>query len=253
MPAMTYLEMVKDILNDMESDPVTTIAETEESREVVQILKTTYFQIIDGRDWSHLYQLFQLTATGASTPTHMTIPSNVMDFEYIKYNSRTATDTKNKFVTIQYKEPKDFMDIVDSRDSSSTDIDEVSDTSGVPILVFNERAPTFWTSFDDATIVFDAYDSAVDTTNLVATKTQCRGKVYPTVTESDAFVFDLPIDAFSYFLSEAKSMCFLNVKQVANAKVEQQATTQRRRMSHEAHKVANGIKYPNYGRKGKKG
>lgn len=252
MPVMTYLEMVEDILNDMESDPVTTIAETEESRQVVQILKTTYFQIIDGKDWPHLYNMFQLTATGGSTPSHMVIPANVMDFQYIKYNVRNATDTKDKFKAITYLEPLEFMNKVDSRDSSSSDVTQVTDTSGIYINIYNERAPQWWTSFDDSNVVFDAYDSAVDATSLVAVKTQCRGKIYPTVTEDDAFEFDLPVDAFSFFLAEAKSVCFTSIKQAPNAKVEQQATTQRRRMSQESHKIDNSIKYPNYGRKGRK-
>lgn len=260
MPAMTYKEMVVDILNDLDSDPLfdnsplEDIASTEESRQIVQIIKTTYFNIIDGRDnfWPHLYKLFQLTATGASTPTHMTIPTNAMDFSYIKYNVRTTTDTRDKFKDIIYLDPKEFMDKVDARDDSATEVTQVTDPTGIYINVYNDRAPQYWTSFDDKTVVFDAYDSVVDTSNMVAVKTQCRGKIYPTVTEEDTFVFDLPVDSFSYLLAEAKSVAFLVLKQAANPKAEQQANTQRRRLSREAGKVERENIYPDFGRKGKK-
>jgi hypothetical protein len=257
MPLMTVKEMVEDILNDMDSDPLFTVSggeditATEESRQVVQILKTTYFNIIDGRPggWSHLYNTFQLTATGASTPTTMTIPTNVMNFDYIKYDIQQAGDTKDKFREITYISPKEFLNITDGRDSSATEITQVTASSGILINVYNDRAPQYWTSPDDQTVIFDAHDAAVDATNLLAAKTQCYGQIYPTFTETDDFVPDLPTDAFSYYLAEAKSMCFLNIKQAGNPKVEAQAVTQRRRMSQEAFKINRGIKYANFGRK----
>ncbi len=257
---MTYKEIVVDILNDMDSDPVFTtagiedIASTEESRQVTQIVKTTYFNLIDGRKdfWPHLNKTFQLLNTGASTPTHMTIPTNAMNIDYVKYDIQTILDTRDRFSNIEYLFPKLFMDKVDLRDSSDVKIDKVTDPSGIFLNIFNERAPRWWTSLDDKTIIFDAYDSEVDTTNLVDAKTQCRGKIYPTVTETDAFVFDLPVDSFSFLLAEAKSVCFLVLKQVSNAKAEQQSITQKRRLSSEAGKVERNIQYPDYGRRGKR-
>jgi hypothetical protein len=54
---------------------------------------------------------------------------------------------------------------------------------------------------------------------------------------------------FTYLLNEAKSAAFLNLKQLPNAKAEQISVSQKRKMSQEAWKISNGIKYPNYGRK----
>jgi len=252
--------MVIDILNDMDSDelfdnsPLEDIHSTEESRQVAQIIKTTFFNIIDGRDtyWPHLYEPFQLLATSGTTPTHMTIPLDTMDIEYVKYNVRTTTDTRDRFTTIKYIDPKEFMDILDSRDSSDSKVTQVTDPTGVFINVYNERSPQYWTSLDDSVIIFDAYDSVVDTVSMLAVKTQCRGKVYPTVTETDDFVFDLPVDAFSFLLAEAKSVSFLILKQAANPKAEAQSNTQRRRLSAEAGKVNKDIHYPDYGRRGKR-
>ena len=54
---------------------------------------------------------------------------------------------------------------------------------------------------------------------------------------------------FTYLLNEAKSASFLTLKQMPNAKAEQISVTQKRKMSQEAFKIANGITYPHYGRK----
>lgn len=64
MPKYTLLDMTQDILSDMNSDEVNSIADTIESMQVAQIIKSTYYNIIDGRDWPHLYQMFQLTPSG---------------------------------------------------------------------------------------------------------------------------------------------------------------------------------------------
>lgn len=249
MASMTLLEIVQDILSDLNSDEVNSIDDTVESLQVAGIVKSTYFNIIDGRDWPHLYQFFQLTASGTTArPTHMSLPSTVIDVRYIKYNVRTVTDTKDKFIQIKYKTPEEFMEIVNGRDSSASRVTKVTDPTNVYINIYNNVAPTYYTSFDNENIVMDAYDVAVDTT-LITSKTECYGKTYPTWTLSDAFIPDLPKNSFSYLLNEAKSTCFLRIKEASDPKAEQHSVTQRRRLSQEAWRVKKGITYPNYGRK----
>ncbi len=251
MARMTYLEIVTDILSDMDSDPVSSILDTVESQQVTQIVETTYYNIIDGRDWPHLYSPFRLTESSASTPTHMTFGTSVIDVEYIKYNIRSATDTKDRYEEMIWMEPKEFMAMVDARDSSASTITQVTDASNIKINVYNERKPTYYTSFDEETIIFDAFDGDVETF-LKTAKNQCYGKLYPNVSVIDSFYFDLPPDAFTLLLNEAKATCFITLKQQQNPKAEQHAITQRRRMSQQAWKIRNGITYQNYGRKGKK-
>ena len=248
---MTLGELVDDILSSMDSDPVTLYDDTVESRQVAQILLSTYYHLIDGKDWPNLYQPFKLEQTNATTPTHFTIPLATMDIKWVKYNCISATDTKDKYQEIKFLEPKEFMAILDARDSSADEIDQITDASGIFLNIFNNKAPSYYTSFDEKTIIMDSFDSEVET-YLKTAKNQCYGKVYPTVVLSDSLYFDIPPDAFSLLLEEAKSMAWVELKQTPNPKAEQRAVTQRRRMSKEAWKIRNTTKYPNYGRKGVK-
>jgi len=249
MAKMTLLEMVQDIMSDMDSDEINSINDSVESLQVAQIIKTTYYNIIDGKDFPFLYELFQLGTSGSTArPTHMRIPETIIDLDWIKYNCRKSTDTKDFYKKIQYKKPEDFLDITDVRDSSDSNIETVSDATGIKIYVYNDRAPQYFTSFDDDYLVFDAYDSGIDST-LQNSKTQCHGKRSVTFTLDDNFVADLPVQMFSYLLNEAKSTAFVTLKQMANPKAEQMSVSQKRRMSQEAWKLKNGITYPNYGRK----
>ena len=252
MPSMTLLDITQDILSDLDSDVVDSISDTVESSQVAQIIKTTYFNIIDGKDWPQLKEFIQLEAATTAKPTHMKLPDDVIDVEWIKYNTKKAAGTYDVYVDIIYKTPKEFIDVLALRKSDETKVTVVSDDSGVTLNILNNTAPTIYTSFDDTYIVMDAYDSAIDTTNLLQSKSQAFGKVEPTWTVSDTFVPDLPQQAFSYLLAEAKTACFLVLKQSENTVSATQAIVQKNRMTQEAFRVNNGITFANTGRKGKK-
>src|SRR4030042_1734061 len=116
MPRYSLLDMVQDVLSDMDSDEVSSINDSVEALQVAQIIKSTYFNIIDGKDWPHLYQMFQLEASGDNMlPTHMRLPDNVIDLMWVKYDVKQFGETKDKVTQITYKEPADFMWILDSR------------------------------------------------------------------------------------------------------------------------------------------
>lgn len=249
MAKMTLLEITQNILSDMDSDDVNSITDTQEALQVANIVKNTYYNIIDGKDFPFLYELFQLDAVGGLTkPTHMKLPETVADLKWIKYNNKKLADTKNLYQKIEYKTPEDFLDLVDTRDSSDSKIKVVVDDSDIRVNVYNDRGPTCFTSFDDENLVFDAYDSEKET-NLTKDNSQAYGKLSVVFTLTDLFTPDLPVQMFTYLLNEAKSTAFLTLKQMANQKVEAQATSQRRRMSQEAWKIKNGITYGDYGRK----
>lgn len=253
MPKLTLLDMTQDILSDMSSDEVNSINDTVEALQVAGIIKSTYYNIIDGRDWPHLYQMFVLDSfSDVDKPTHFHLPDNVIDVEWLKYNTKALVGDKEAFRDIQYKTPKEFMNILDARASTESYVTVVEDDSTIELNIYNDRQPSFFTSFDNENIVLDAFDNALEST-LQGSKTQGYGKVYPTWTMSDTFIPDLPTQSFSYLLNEAKSTCFLRLVQAADQKSEQHSITQRRRMSKEAWRIADPHKYISYGRRGKKG
>jgi hypothetical protein len=245
---MTLLEMTQDILSDMDSDEVNDINDSVEALQVAQIIKTTFFSIVDGKHYPHFDELFQLEAATAAKPTHMKIPERIENIDWIKYNTKKTSTDKDLYTKIKYLSPQDFVNKLDGRDSTDSKVEVVTTSSGIPINIHNDRAPEFFTSFDEEYIVFDAYNKLVDD-HLQATKSQAYGKRHALFEMKNNFVADLPVNMFSYFLAEAKSTSFLTLKQMANQKAEQVSVRQRRIMSQEAWKVNDGIEYPNYGRK----
>ena len=246
---MTLLEIVQDILNSMDSDEVNTISETIESDQVAQIVKTTYYELISRRDWPHLKELFQLDGLGnTALPSHMKLPSRIVEMREVKYDVRKTGETRKKFMDVKYLTPEEFMCYTNARNSDETNILEVTDTSGALLLIKNDQAPTYWTSFDDEHIVFDSYDSAVDTT-MMTSKSQCFGIRQPVWTVDDTFVPDFPDDAFPLLLAESKAIAQFQVRQFQDSTAAVQAQRQRFRMSRKSWAAHKQSRYPNYGRR----
>lgn len=249
MPSMTLLAIVQDILNDMDGDEVNSINDTIESLQVANIVKSTFDNIVVSKDWIHNRKLKQLVASGSTSfPTHMTLPSNCSRIVSISYNKRELTDTKDKFSEVHYKDSDDFLRMLNNRDSSVSEIDVINDPSGIKLNIFNDRPPQYYTSFDDQTVVFDAYDSAVDDT-LKTSKTQMICYIIPTLTLSDNTVPDLAVEMFPYLIEESKSRASAKLRQAPDPLSQAESGKQRRRMSRNAWVVEKETRYPNYGRK----
>ena len=249
---LTLLEMVQDILNDLDSDEVNSISDTTEALQVAQIVKTTYYEVLAGREWPHLKEMLPLDAVGDLTrKTSLKLPETVTELIWLNYNKIKTGETKIRWDEVKYLYPDEFMLKLNGRDSDATNTETMTNPNGVTYVIRNDKAPSTWTSFDDEYIVFDSYDSAVDTT-VQSSKSQAYAYKTPAWTVSDAFIPDLPGEAFSLLLSEAKSVASLKLNQVADEKAEQQSKRQRRRMSTKAFRAEGGIRYPDYGRGSKK-
>jgi hypothetical protein len=249
MAKQNLLAIVQDILSDMDSDPINTIDDTEEAGQVAAIVKSTYEAMISNRNWPHTARIINLIASADNNfPTYMSIDDDIKEMISIYYDKHKVDDTRLRYRLVKWKEPDDFLRYTNGRDSTATNMDVVVDPSGVTLLIQNDKAPDFYTSFDDSTLVFDSYDSAVDTT-LQASKTQARAFTIPEFTISDTFVPDLPLEAFSALIEEAKSKAQLKLKQMQDVKSEQEAGRQQRWLSRKAWRVAGGIAFPDYGRK----
>jgi len=253
MPKQTLLEITQDILSDMDGDEVNSINDTPDSLQVAGIVKSSFYDLIDSKDsWPHLRSLMSLDASGDLTkPTHMRLPETVKSLELIKYNKVKTGETRTKFQDIHYKYPDEFLYIVNNYNIDDDSVQSVSDHSGVTFAIKNNQAPSYWTSFDDDWIVFNSFDSAVDA-SLQSSKTQCVAYRSPAWSLADDFTPDLPDEAFSRLLAEAKAACFSRLKQLTDNKAEQQAIRQRNAMSRKSWRAAGGIRMPDYSRAGKK-
>lgn len=250
---MTLLEIVQDILNDMEADEVNSIDDTIEAQQVAQIVKTCYYEMITHRNWPHTKQLFQFDHVNDLTrPNYLVAPPNLKELVTFQYEEQKVTDNHIIMKEVIFKDQETFLRICNGRNSSKANVKYVKDTSGVGLLILTDVAPTYWTSFDDKNIVTDSYDSKSDDT-LQSSKTHCIGYMIPEWDRSDDAVPFLPAEAFPALLEESKSTAFLALKQMSNQKAEQKATRQQKWLSRKAWTLEGRQRYPDFGRKARRG
>lgn len=251
----TLLELTQRILGSMDSDEVNTIGETPESLEVANIVKECYFDIVSKMDLPEERKLFQLTPSADNTkPTLMYLPSNVIDLQVLKYNDNTLLDPNYRdlyFVPLDEFIRRTFPLSVDEDEVGSM---TVSTERGDFLFKFmNDRYPSIYTTIDDRTLLFDAFDATVEDT-LTASRTMCWGQIIPTFEMEDTFVPDLDARQFQFLLQAAKAQAFVELKQVQNPKAE---TKERKneilaqRTKHAIDKRTGSQTYRGYGRRGR--
>lgn len=249
---MTLLELVRDILNEMDSDDVNSITDTVEAMQVAQIIKTSYMELMSNRNWPHQRKLVQVEASGTlERPTHLKLPPSIKELVFFKYDmNKTDDPTKFEYREVHYRHPDEFLRITSFTNNSPNTV-MVTDIGGTPIVIRNNKPPSYWTSFDDTHIVCDSYERGVDDT-LKKSKSQVLVYLNPEWEHRDDFIPEMPDEAFAALLSEAKSTAFIALKQMANEKAEQKSVRQQRWLSRKAWRAKGGVRYDNYGRVGKK-
>lgn len=252
MAKMSLLDIVTDILNDIDGDEVGSISDTVESQQVAQIVKSTFFALMHRRNWRSNRQLLALTPSGDDAlPTHMYLPEQLSELSLINYNCQREGQTRKFYKNIKFVYPDDFLRRQNALNDDSPNIDVIQDPTGVELLIVNNKPPTYWTTFDDKTIVFDSYESAVDDT-LQASKCQAFGYLTPEWVHEDDAIPPIPEEDFTLLLEEAKSRASLKIRQVPDQKAEQEAQRQDRWLSRRQWRAHGGVRYPNYGRGSKK-
>lgn len=253
------LALTQTILRSIKGEAVDDISDTQESLDVVDIIKECYYQIVAGLDLPETKNLFELTASGdPAIPTKMSLPDKAYSLEWVHYESSTADDTEENWVPIQPLTLQDFLAITNPLNTAEDSVASQVITQDNQTFTFKYRsdtAPRYYTTLDDSTIIFDSYDAGVDTT-LQSTKTQAYG-IYLTDWETtNTFIPKLDAHQFSLLIKEAKAMAWQELKSIDN----NAATKSARRLHISSQAKKNRVnqkglgyyydQYPNYSRKG---
>jgi len=221
----TLLELTQNILSRLDSDEVDSISDTTEATQVARVIRNTYFNILTRANLPEHKKLIQLTASGDNLkPVLMIRPSNVSRIEWIKYNVRGVTDLNDRYEYVIMLPLSQFLEMQDRLDTSSSDVGTMV-INGITFAFTNDMKPTFCTIVEDVNVIFDSYDSAVETT-LQTSKTKCNAYTLPTFALVDGTIPDLDDIQFPLLLNEATAVAFVDLKQQANPKAEQESRRQ---------------------------
>ena len=206
---MTLLAMTQNILSAMNSDEVNSISDTTESMQVAEVLRETYYELYANLVEPSKKGLIQLDGlSDPSRPNCLTIPGTCVSIDWVQYNG----------YQLAWKDPEAFL-------LSRPYVDGIIQPIGF-YAWYADRDPSFYTSFDNKVMVCDSWNRNSDDT-LHASKTLAWGQLDFTFKLEDEFVPDLDPNQFPGYLAEAKSVCFVNFKQVSSTKEEARCVVNR--------------------------
>lgn len=252
----TVKEIVQLILSAMDSDEVDNWNDTTESVQVANLLKSVYYDMAVELSLPSQDSFIEITASGDNTkPVLMTLPTTTMGVHWIEYNTKSDTDTQSDYKRLTYCDLDDFLEmqrgLANSGDSSLGQMSFTMNGETFEVLYRNDTHPTYYTHVNGTTLLFDSYDSTVDTT-LQKSKTRVFAKIYPTFTLSNDFVPPLDPALFSLFINKAKVRAFNELKQQDNREAREETRHQKVVIQKRKHRVEQepGImKAPRYGKR----
>lgn len=282
---MTNLQYVQSILSSLGSDEVNSVSDTTESLQVLDILKTTYFNVISRTLPPEHKQLIQLDPSlDTAMPTLMYVPDGIKSVEWIKYydsntlpgtassgfehdlnvdisSSAGSSNTVPGYGYVTILPVQQYLDMTSAFNPDNSDVDTFTFTSNIndfpgsyTFYYKNNKTPQYCTILSNYYVIFDGYDATQDST-LQSSKTMAYGLVTPRWSDSDSFIPNVDEEQVPLLLNEAKSLAFFELKQTVHTKAEQEAkrqwsAVQRDKAKHQSPNYFDAL--PDFGRRGMK-
>ncbi len=251
MAKKTLLKIVKIIGEAIGSDEIDTIDETIETDEIVSILERTYDEILDRKDWEFMTdRTLRLKARDVLSTLiyNLPIPSAVQSIQLIKYR-----ELSGKFPTITYLEPIDFLNMLDGRNPADSNITAIANDDGVLLNIRTDRAPSFYTSFDEVDISFDSYD-ATRGTGVQAGDSIIIANIKPVMDFTDpTATFPIPERMQTLLINEAIATAGIQLRQVQAPRAERIARRQGIRLRELEPQTQKNNQVKRHGRRSKSG
>lgn len=197
----TLLEMVQRILEAIDGQMIESIEDTREAMQVARCVKESYEHLLYTRDIKAKANLVQMhSMSNTKMPTVFHINDNIEQITLFKYYDKD----NERYVDLTWLDPEKFIDLCLNRNPTKENVENILEpSSGVRYNIYNDRAPQYYTSFNDNEIVCDAYNKK-DGHTLMEEYTVVYGYVQPEFKLEDEFVPDLAPQHFSLLLSTAK-------------------------------------------------
>lgn len=216
MERRTLLEIVNDVNASMDYEAVDSISDTPEAEQVARLVRGEYFKFASLFEWDHIKTTTKLEGLGDTDyPTTMKIPNTVAQVVGIRYlTTESGADNENISVITFYENPQDFLDKIYLRNTSDDTVDLLYDNAeGIPLFIKTDEGPNYATTFDGIHIVFDSYDSDVDTT-LQQSKSVVTGYKASAWINTNSAYPDLNVELFPLFITKCKLICNEQIRQV---------------------------------------
>jgi len=268
MANKTILQHVNSILSEMDSRQVVSIGDTDESSEVRDILESVFYEMQAVRPYRKARRYLGLNTYGGSQEIGSKIIYDLnkaagtyngqiveLDVVTVPVYKQELPLTEVSRKDLRYMFPEDFIAHTNQRNptSSTTEIITPDVDIVTSLLIYNNKQPEYYTSFDDRYIVFDSYDADILPDGINQDSVQLRAEVeidFPT-DETDELT-QLPRDVIQLLVLKAKQRSFIAMKNMDNSAIAREIRRLERHQSRSQKVIGDEFPMANYGRRGYK-
>lgn len=206
----------------MNSDTVNSLSDTIESISCAEVIRQVYYEIVDEYNIPATKKLVALEGLADLTkPNYMRLPEDVSSLEWVKYDARVSNTLAKHYSPVQWLEPESFLCHVNARASTETDRYQIVQYDlNIPLIIDKLHHPQYWTSFDDEYIIFDGYNSVVEST-LQSSKCIAFAEFGQSFSIQDDYIPELPNNLANLLYLRSLNRMFANRKGMVNPKTEQ--------------------------------
>lgn len=232
--ARTLNYTVQRVLEKLNLDPVNSINDTEDAILVAREAESTFYELMSRGDWPFNEELLKVeSVSDINNPTALKLPDNINHIESLRYDITETGETKKEIRRIEWLEPEDFLEKMYRRNTEEENV-EVKDFFGTEVILYNNTAPTYYTSFDNKYLLLDSYDLNESQT-LLGTKSICYGSVIPSWNIEDNYVIPIDEKIYPLFLSALTSACSIMLLNTQHPEEERRQMRGISRMRREAY------------------
>jgi len=253
---LTLLKVVQSYLNRTDGFYVNSIFETDESLQVAEIAQEVFYDMYEMyRNSSFTLKLRKLDAVSdTSKPNYLRMPDNMQRIQesrvYYDVRDLSNSETQN-YRELTYLTPVEFLDNAQKTlKTTTTNFIEITDFNGTRFPVQTNKAPQFYTSFDDEYLVFDSLNKDDDST-LQSSKSRVHSSEEPVFLLQDDYIIEIPDHLTSLYRDLVLVETYSALRQEpAPIEVQRRARTGRIRMQQDQNRIGNaGRVLINYARR----
>ena len=246
----TLLQVVQEYLDATTGFYVESIFDTDESQQVAKIAERVYYNMIQEFP-NVLFTMKEDTLEGitdADRPNYMLLPPRVQKIQESRLWYDVSKDNaKVTFKELQYLPPLKFLETVNKSSTNNTITVEGFDNT--KMVVVTNQFPSYFTSFDNKHVVFDAVHQDYDST-LQASKTKIVSSEEEVFLQEDDFVIPVPSHLSETYLDMFLDEALTLVYQQPIAKISQRARAKRIKLQQDNRTLGQSRGKKSYGRQG---
>jgi len=255
----TLLYTVQRVIEKLDLDPVNSINDSEDAILIAREAESTFYDLLSRNEWPDQYDLIEIeSVSDIYNPTALRLPTNTTMVSSFRYDVTGPDDTETIIRQLEQVDTEEFLRRIYNRSSIDTDI-TIANYKDIPLYIYNNQTPSYFTTFDNETIILDSWYQSEEST-VQGSKSIVRASTIPVflvdpetaeeVADIDTYIIPLEVTVYPLYLSELTAACSMMLNGAQAIEEERRRNRSISRLRQKAFRTDVNIKRNDFGRRG---